>query len=110
VKDEHSRAIASMNRATNQSGVFCRGSRPLRSAALVEYRAMPLAFGLDPENGIEHSRSSNRALQYTRQTFAYPTNLADRRRFIAAINELCTSGEKTTTQQIDIENGILNLE
>jgi hypothetical protein len=29
---------------------------------------------------------------------------------IAVINELCTSGEKTTTQQIDNENEILNLE
>jgi hypothetical protein len=29
---------------------------------------------------------------------------------IAVINELCTSGKKTTTQQIDNENGILNLE
>jgi len=47
-----------------------------------------LAFDPDPENGIEHSRSSNGVLQYTRKTFGYTSNLADRRRFIAAINEL----------------------
>jgi hypothetical protein len=78
-----------MSRATNQSGVFYMGSRPFRPTASAEYRAMPLAFDLDPENAIELPRPSNRALQYTRQTFAYTTNLADRRRFIAAINELC---------------------
>jgi hypothetical protein len=62
---------------------------------------MPLAFDLDPENGIECSPPSNRALQYTRQTFAYTTNLADRRRFIAAINELAASvkDDPTTTNR-----------
>jgi hypothetical protein len=29
--------------------------------------------------------------------------------FWVGIKELCTSGEKTTTQQIDNENGIINL-
>jgi hypothetical protein len=77
-----------MIRATNQSGVFYMGSRPFRPMASAEYGAMSLAFGLDPKNGIEHSRPSNRSLQYTRQTFGYTSNLADRRRFIAAINEL----------------------
>ena len=89
-----------MSRATNQSGFFCMGSSPLRPAALVEYGAMPLAFALDPENGIEHSRPSNRPLQYTRQTFANTTDLADRQRFIAAINELAASFDDTTTQLI----------
>jgi hypothetical protein len=85
-----------MSRATNHSGFFCMGSSPLRPAALVEYRAMPLAFDLDPENGIEHSRPSNGVLQYTRQNFAYTTNLADRRRFVAAINELGNMLENPT--------------
>ena len=77
-----------MIRATNQSGVFYIGSRPFRPMASAEYGAMSLSFGLDAENASEHCRPSNRALQYTRQTFAYTTNSADRRRFIAAINEL----------------------
>jgi hypothetical protein len=77
-----------MIRATNQSGVFYMGSRPFRPMASAEYGAMPLAFGLYPKNASEHSQPSNRALQYTRQNFAYTTDLADRRRFIAAINEL----------------------
>ena len=63
--------------------------------ASAEFGVMPFAFCLDPENGVEHSRPSNRALQYTRQTFAYTTNSADRRRFIAAINELCLIVKKT---------------
>lgn len=75
------------------------GSRPFRPTALAEYGAMPLAFDLDPENGIEHSPPSNRALQYTRQTFAYTTNLADRRRFIAAINELPPSVKTEMTDR-----------
>ena len=44
VKDEHSRAIASMSRATNQSGVFYMGSRPFRTRASVEHIALPLAW------------------------------------------------------------------
>jgi hypothetical protein len=56
--------------------------------ASAEYGAMSLAFGLDPKNASEHSRPSSSALQYTRKTFGYTSNLADRRRFIAAINEL----------------------
>jgi hypothetical protein len=85
-----------MSRATNQSGVFCMGSKPFRPTASAEYGAMPLAFGLDSENASDHSRPSNRALQYTRQTFAYTTDLADRRRFIAAINELGNMLENPT--------------
>jgi hypothetical protein len=77
-----------MSRATNRIGVFYMGSSPFRPRSSAEYRARPLAFGLEPENAIEHSWPSNRALQYTRQTFVYTTNLADRRRFIAGINAL----------------------
>jgi len=76
---------------------------------------MSLSFGLDAENGIEHSRPSylqpackgqagnliplsgmpsNGAFQYTRQNFAYTTNLGDRRRILAAINKLQASLKK----------------
>jgi hypothetical protein len=69
--------------------------------ASAEYGAMPLAFGLYPKNASEHSRPSNRALQYTRQIFAYTTNLADRRRFIAAINELAATLKDNDSEQIN---------
>jgi hypothetical protein len=42
----------------NQSGVFYMGSRPFRPTALAEYGAMPLAFGLNPENDIEYSHQA----------------------------------------------------
>jgi hypothetical protein len=47
-----------MIRATNQSGVFYMGSSSFRPTASAEYRAMPLAFGLNPENDIEYSRQA----------------------------------------------------